>query len=183
MYVCGLDISGLQRATAETKAELERSLARAAQTAATEGADEAKRGNFKDRTGELRRSIRPERVVAAARGARWKIVAARPYAMFVEGGTRAHEIWPKAANRLVGPLRPSQTRRATGPGPHEHIVGRGLALRWKAGGTIHFARMVHHPGSKEHPFMGPAALKAERVLYREGDTMIIRLGKIWVTGG
>lgn len=180
-FSCSLDMSRFEEARARTMTEFQEGFAHAAETAAREGAAEAKSvGKFKDRTGELRRNIRAEKLIEAARGARWKIVSPMPYSLFVEKGTKAHQIWPKAGYRFNGPLRSGQTRRATGKGPHEHIVGRGLALRWKSSdGTVHFAKMVNHPGSHAYAFMGPAALKAERVLYRELELMRARMGTIW----
>lgn len=103
-----------------------------------------------------------------------------PYGAYVEYGTKAHEIWPKAAHGLNGPLRPNQSRRATGKGPHEHIVGRGLMLRFRVGGSIVFARMVHHPGTHAMPFMHPAAEYAGQVLVRETqDYTFALVAKLW----
>jgi len=117
----------------------------------------AKQGPFKDRTRQLRSTINDVHI--GLRGG-WYIVEVRApqqYASFVELGTKEHDIWPKAGHNLKGPVREGQTRRATGKGPHEHIVGRGIALRWKdASGNQRFARMVHHPGSKPYAFMAPA---------------------------
>lgn len=58
-----------------------------------------------------------------------------PYGAFVHHGTPAHEIFPK--NRT--------------------------ALRWvpQSGGTFHFAKRVHHPGTKSDPFLYNA-LKSKR---------------------
>jgi hypothetical protein len=90
------------------------------------------------------------------------------YASYVELGTRPHQIWPMAAHGLKGPLRSGQNRRATGKGPHEHIVGRGQALRWVDGSGEHFARMVHHPGTTGFFFMR----YAETVMRRELEKTI-----------
>ena len=168
-------------ARSRTMEAIHEGIADAVENAAREGAAEARSvGKFKDRTGELRRNIHAEKISEGPRGARWKIVSPVPYSIFVEKGTKAHQIWPKAGHAFNGPLRQGQSRRATGPGPHEHIVGRGLALRWKGSdGTVHFAAMVNHPGSKAYAFMGPAAMKAERVLYRDIEVMRARLGTIW----
>jgi len=117
----------------------------------------AKHGTFKDHTRQLRSTISMR--VIGSRGAYFivQIEAPQKYASFVEKSTEAHDIWPKAGHGMIGPTRQGQSRRATGKGPHEHIVGRGLALRWKdAGGDEHFAAYVHHPGSKPYAFMEPA---------------------------
>jgi len=117
----------------------------------------AKQGPFRDHTRQLRSTISSQYL--GRRFGYWMVQINAPmrYASYVEKGTDPHEIWPKAAHGLIGPVRKGQSRRATGRGPHEYIVGRGLALRWKdAGGGVHFARMVHHRGSKPYPFFKPA---------------------------
>lgn len=143
----------------------------AVRTACVEGAAEAIRVHtYKDRTGTLTRSITGELTFASRGKAEGEIVAATPYAKYVEEGTRPHDIWPKAGYGERGPLKPGQGRRKlTDVGTHR------VMLRWydDAGG-VHFARMVHHPGSKPYPFMGPAYLKAERVLEREVDLLAAR---------
>ncbi len=70
-------------------------------------------------------------------------VASASYAAYVERGTRPHVITPKVAKVLAwgGP------RRLSG------------ALRSGAKPT-HFARLVHHPGTKPYPYMLPGAEKA-----------------------
>jgi hypothetical protein len=117
----------------------------------------AKQGPFKDHTRQLRSTIQDHNI--GKRGP-WYLVEVRApmkYASFVEKGTADHPIWPKAVHGLTGPVRQGQTRRATGKGPHEYIVGRGLALRWHSGGQIVFCRYVAHHKSKPYPFMEPAA--------------------------
>lgn len=117
----------------------------------------AKQGKFKDHSGQLRANISSRYVGNRGGWFSVDVVSSMPYASFVNDGTMAHDIWPKAVHNLKGPLRSGQTRRATGKGQHEFIVGRGLALRWKdAAGIAHFAKMVHHPGSKAIPFMDEA---------------------------
>lgn len=87
-----------------------------------------------------------------------------PYAGYVEGGTKAHEIWPKEGHGLIGPLRPGQSRRAvTDIGTHR------IALRFWKGGRLVFARMVRHPGTPPLPFMGPASEYAAEVIARETE--------------
>jgi hypothetical protein len=103
-----------------------------------------------------------------------------PYGAYVEYGTKPHKIYPKAAHGLIGPVREGQTRRATGKGPHEHIVGRGIALRFRVGGVIVFAKYVDHPGTQPLPFMYPAALYAETVLARETELVTFEMvRKLW----
>jgi hypothetical protein len=84
------------------------------------------------------------------------------YASFLEYGTKAHEIRPKAGFGSYGPLLPGQTRRAaTDIGTHR------VSLRWYANpmtseGPI-FRRVVHHPGTKAMPWLNPALKIVESV--------------------
>jgi hypothetical protein len=117
----------------------------------------AKQGGFKDRTRQLRSTIASKPVGMIGNYFTAEVRAPKDYASFVEKGTDPHDIWPKAAYGHTGPLLKGQTVRGSGPGPHEHHVGRGYALRWKNdAGQIFFATMVHHPGGKAIPFMLPA---------------------------
>ena len=162
MLSASLDLSEFRTAVARTLDTLELSRRKAVGSAAIEAAQYAKaNGPFKDRTTQLRTGIVARFISSDGVSVVWELLSPMPYSRYVEEGTRPHEIWPKATHGLKGPLRPGQTRRATGKGPHEHIVGRGIALRWVSGGVTHFAAMVHHPGSRPYPFMGPAYLKAQ----------------------
>lgn len=142
----------------------------AVQMAVDEGVREAKTVHkYRDRTGNLTRSIRGVLDTYDRLGARGTIVAGAEYASFVENGTRPHEIWPKAGHGEIGPLRAGQSRRA------KNDIGTArVALRWYASDGVHFARMVHHPGTIPFPFMGPALHKAERVLEREIGVYVVR---------
>lgn len=180
MLTCSVDLSGFRRAAKETITAVQTGARDAARNAAQEGARHAKDvGPFKDRTGNLRNHIFADYESSNVWGAKWVINSPEKYSAFVELGTKPHEIWPKAGNKLKGPVRNGQTRRATGKGPHEHIVGRGRALRWISGGITHFAAYVRHPGTRPYPFMGPALLKAEAVLYRELEAIGDKLARIW----
>jgi hypothetical protein len=150
------DISGLKTLQKRLENDLERLTRDAVHAAAKVTVARAKQGNFKDHTRQLRSTINSR--ILGQQGAWYmaEVKAPKHYASYVEHGTDEHDIWPKAAHGLKGPVREGQTRRATGKGPHEHIVGRGIALRWKVGGQEFFARMVHHPGSRAIPFMEPA---------------------------
>lgn len=180
MFTCTVDLSELKRLAKLSVEAVHNGVKDAVRNAAEEGAEHAKAvGKFQDRTGNLRRSIKADPVSSNIVGAKWMIYSNMPYAAYVENGTKAHEIWPRASHGLKGPVRNGQTRRATGKGPHEHIVGRGRALRWVNGGKTFFAAHVRHPGSAAMPYMGPAYLKAEAVLYRELELIGDRLTRIW----
>ena len=157
--------------------------ARAVRIALREGADEARRKHpHTTRTGRLTSTaeLRGELRHADDSGAWGYLLNTTPYARHVEFGTKAHDIWPKAGHGLIGPVRAGQSRRATGAGPHEHIVGRGIALRFRVGGRIVFARMVRHPGTPALPFMYPAAEYARAVIRRETERVTFALvAAVW----
>jgi hypothetical protein len=50
-------------------------------------------------------------------------------------------------------------------------------LRWEDGDGVHFAKRVQHPGTKPQPFMGPAYLKAERVLVARGEVLLVKAAR------
>lgn len=93
------------------------------------------------KTGNLARSIGPGRLTDTEA----QVVARARYAVFVERGTRPHVIRPKNRKAL---------RFAAGPG------GRRLSGRPRVGAGVVFARIVHHPGTRAHPFLFPAARNA-----------------------
>lgn len=83
-------------------------------------------GSFKNRSGNLRRSI-SGRVDSAARGVVF-VGSSAPYGVYVESGTTPHMIYP--------------TKRRF--------------LAFEINGKVVFARKVKHPGSRPFPFMEPA---------------------------
>jgi hypothetical protein len=82
------------------------------------------------RTGRMRGSERYSRTTAGET-TRLEFTANTPYAGYVINGTRPHEIRPVAAR----------------------------ALRWIDASGVHFAKVVHHPGTKPNNF--PDRVKAE----------------------
>ena len=103
-------------------------------------------GQFQDQTGALRKSIVGRVVRRDAHGTSGTIEATAPHAGYVEAGTEPHVIRPRSAR----------------------------ALRWEEGGEAHFARVVRHPGTRARPFMGPAAIKAEGLLYAKMQIVAAR---------
>lgn len=91
------------------------------------------------RTGHLGRSIVPGTVTATHA----TVEARTPYAATVEFGSKPHIIRPRKAKVLAW----GGTRRLSGT----------LA---KGSSPTHFAREVHHPGTKPHPYLLPGARKA-----------------------
>jgi hypothetical protein len=153
------DRSQLNRKLLMLQRSMEELLVSAAHESAKDGVRVARQGPHQDRTGALRWSNRWDIVGWHGRRYLCRLSNPQTYASFVEFGTRPHDIWPKAGySAPVKSLKPGQTRRGRGKGPHEHVVGRGKALRWKDADGEHFAAMVHHPGSKPYPFMSPAKM-------------------------
>lgn len=166
------DISDFRTKAAGTRHIMAAGTRRAVQIAGEAGAVRARSEHkHTKRTGRLTSSaeLRFELRQADSSGSWGYLVNYTPYGAYVEYGTKAHKIYPKAAHGLVGPVREGQTRRATGKGPHEHIVGRGLMLRFRVGGRIVFARMVNHPGTQGTFWMRDAAEYAGLVLLRETE--------------
>jgi len=93
------------------------------------------------KTGNLGRSIRVQSATATSA----IVVAGARYAPFVEFGTRAHEITPRARKAL---------RWAASP------AGRRLSGAPRKGAAVVFAKRVHHPGTKPYPFLVPGAKRA-----------------------
>lgn len=176
-----LDTSQFDHRVEQTIQRLRANIESSCRVAGKAGVAEARRGQFKDHTFQLRGTIRWQ--IVGWTGNRFVISIEAPaaYASFVEWGTKPHEIWPKAGyNAKKSSLHSGQTRRGRGAGPHEHVVGRGQALRWKDGsGEVHFARMVHHPGSRPYPFMFPAQFQAVETLRESLWSNIHSLSTIW----
>lgn len=79
------------------------------------------------------------------------VEAGANYAAYVELGTRAHEITPRAKKALRWAAT-AAGRRLTG-------TPRRAAQRGGLGGVV-FAKRVHHPGTKAQPYLLPGAQKA-----------------------
>lgn len=162
----------VRRDVAEAERAISDHIRRGVERAVTEGAEEA-RSHIHSVSGRLAEKTTGRVEVSAPGGATGVIEAGTEYASFVEEGTEPHAILPKAAAGLVGPLPEGQSRRKRGTGAPRSF------LSWVgADGAQHFAREVHHPGTQPHPFLGPAYLKAERVLEAEAELGIARAQEI-----
>lgn len=150
--------------------EIQRGCVGVVQETCLDGAEHARTvGQFKDQSGELRRSIKAFPTTRTENGAKGSFGTKLPRAGFIEGGTDPHDIRPKAGEGSKGPLRQGQSRRAKGDiGTHR------IALRWTEGGEVRFARVVHHPGTSARPFMGPAYIKAQGVLFARTELLTAR---------
>lgn len=109
--------------------------------------------NAPKRSGHLKQSIHAGMRTAT----KAQVEASAPYAGYVEGGTKPHLILPVKGRFLAWNNTPGATR----------LTG---TLRSGVRPNI-FARQVHHPGTKPHPFLMPAA---ERALAELGlaDTIV-----------
>ena len=178
-----IDTRAFKAGVMQTKAAMAMGTIRAVRVALSEGANYARDHHaHTKRTGNLtsRENLFGEMRQADATGAWGYLINKAPYARIIEYGSKAHDIYPKAGFQMIGPTRNGQTRRATGRGPHEHIVGRGLALRFRVGGRIVFARMVKHPGTPALAFMRPAADYAGEVIERETEAVTFRMmQQVW----
>lgn len=147
MLTIEIDLASFEREAERFVEGIQRGMLDVAQQTALDGAEHARAvGQFKDHSGELRGSIRVLSSGRIARGGEATFGTTKSYGRFVESGTAPHEI---------------RTRRAG-------------ALRWEQGGEIRFARVVYHPGGRAFPFMGPAAIKAEAVLYARAQALVAR---------
>ena len=97
------------------------------------------------KTGNLGRSIHVGVVTSTAA----QVVASANYAAYVEHGTGPHEITPNAKKAL----------RWVAAGYSKRLSGTATKATQAAGGFA-FAKVVHHPGTKAHPYMMPGAVSA-----------------------
>lgn len=151
-----VDIEGideLERAWAESVRELGAGLRRATVLAAREGAEEGRRtATWKDRTGEARKSITSRLVRDGFGAVEADIIAPLDRHVWLDSGTRPHEILP--------------------------VRARALAFVAKDGAFV-ITRRVWHPGTKGDGFAGRMYLKAERVLRAELEGAVARVVEKW----
>lgn len=141
----GLD--ELERRWTDAQRDLHSDLHTVVNYAVQEGAADARENHsFVNHTHRLEDSIEGRILSSSAGRVEAEMIAAAPYASFVEEGTDPHE-----------------------------IRARGTALRWMDGGRPVFAKVVYHPGSKAYPFMKRAARLAERLLTRGANAATMLL--------
>lgn len=95
------------------------------------------------RTGNLARTIYPGPIGSTTA----QVYASASYAAAVEQGSRPH---------VIRPVRRKALRWGTGA---RRLTGTPTKAAVRAG-QVQFAKVVHHPGTKPHPFLMPAAEKA-----------------------
>jgi hypothetical protein len=141
------NLDELRHTLAAAEEALSDGVRHAVAAAVAEGAEEARSTHrFHNRSGDAERETRGVVEVSVPGGAVGFIECRVPYASFLDAGTAPHDI--------------------TG--------WRGGFLRWESGGDVHFARVVHHPGTHADGFFGRAYQKAERVLEREAEVAAVR---------
>lgn len=169
MFDCEIDTSEVERAWVEACGVLADGVNRGVERGVEAGAEQARGSHaYQDHSHSLTDSIRGYLERSAARVAGGEaigvLVAGAKHASFVEEGTSPHDIRPKEGHGFEGPLQKGQSRRTK-----KDVGTHRVALRWTDGSGQHFAAVVHHPGGRSLPFMGPAVQKAERVIEVEAE--------------
>lgn len=118
---------------------------------------------FNDKSGELRRSI------ARGQSGPWvQFIRAgsrkAPYANFVEGGTKAHEIRPRRTGDVRSHHRLSHRNDPSGKRKAGSAQNLPRLLRFQIAGRWFSAKVVKHPGTKPTHFMRQAGEAGERML-------------------
>ena len=142
-----IDIADLEAQVGRFVEDVQRGMVDVVQQTCLDGAEHARAvGAFQDHSGSegLRASIKAFPTVRTAEGAEGSFGTRKPYAAAVEGGQKPHEIRAR----------------------------RRKALAFEAGGELRVLRIVQHPGAAPRPFMGPAAIKAEGVLYARAQRQV-----------
>src|SRR5687768_16544200 len=93
------------------------------------------------KTGNLARTIH----LGAVTPTRAETIASADYAVYVERGTRPHEIRPRNRKALCWAASAADALLTGTP---------------RIGGRVRFAKRVQHPGTRAQPFMVPGAQKA-----------------------
>ena len=102
------------------------------------GANEAKRGAFKDQSGAMRKRIHWRLIASSLAEATGEFASPVEYSSFVEDGTKPHVIRPRS----------------------------GKFLRFKGSGGMVYARSVRHPGSRARKMFARSVPKIQSELQR-----------------
>lgn len=171
MFTIDIDTSDIETTFRAIVAELARGVVRGLVVGLREGGEAAvSTGRWKDRTGETRAKTKGVVDFTVQNGGAGELQSLVSHASYLEEGTRPHDIRPKAGYREMGPLLSGQSRRkVTDIGTHR------VALRWyDGGGVVHFARVVHHPGTKATGYMAAGVHQLERTFIRELEVSVAR---------
>ncbi len=162
MLTASFNTNEIRRACLGAPVKIRMTVIRAVREACERGKQVAKKGRFKDRTGQTRSRIRTSDFRVSAHSVSGTFESPALHSNILENGRKGgYIIYPKASwGAKKSTLKPGQTRRARGKGPHEYIVGRGIALRWKEGGETYFARLVSPGPAPAFHFMSTATQAA-----------------------
>ncbi len=181
MFDLDMDASQLADFTVQAADVLGQELEAGLAEAMAEAADRARAANFKDGSGDLRRSIRGDIQGKFTDGTlEGFCLADAEHALFVEVDTKAHIIAAKgvvvgtnANGRSVGTNGKIISKR------DQKSAGR-LAFEGNDG-AMHFPRKVHHPGTKGTHFIG-ASMTEEEVNARMDDRTQAAIDKVTGSG-
>lgn len=126
---------------------------------------------WKDVSGKTRQATRGYLTTQSREGAEGIMECAVDNASYLDSGTVAHTIRPKAVRGSKKASRsPGQSVRA-----RNDIGTTRVSLRWyDGGGQPVFRKEVHHPGTKGDGFFGKGVQKCERVMIREIESGVAR---------
>lgn len=99
---------------------------------------------FTTRTGDAERSIAAKVEATGAIGAKGEVGTSRLVTIYLHEGTKPHTIVPRSK----------------------------MVLRWPAGGKFAFAKRVHHPGTKQDPFIYDASDHEQKAIVDRFDRII-----------
>lgn len=168
MFTAKLELGEYRHAVHRTQSQLHIVMHKGVRDASREGKNRAKQGGrFRNRTGELRGSIKVIKVQRRGKAVWGGYEATAEHASYLEHGTDEHDITPQdrsggASGRRKGAIHTSGRnigKRVKNP---VFRAGGGKFLRFTIGGQVFFARKVKHPGTSPDPFMKPAMDFAER---------------------
>jgi hypothetical protein len=175
-----LETAELRRACLRAPTTIRLGVIQSVRDACEAGKTKAKAATWKDRTGRTRQLIRVTNFRVSSREAWGFVESPAKHSNILNDGSAPHPIYPKAAHGTPkAKVKVGQSVRARGRGPHEYIVGRGIALRWVEGGQAHFAKMLLHSGSRAFHFMDDARDVARAVLMSRLGLLMKRIEHGW----
>jgi hypothetical protein len=151
-----LDLTQFHRRVQQTKQALERDVQNAVTRATKHGADVAKGGGWKDRTGRLRATIISKGIGWSANVYWGAFQTQMPYALWVDQDTKPHDI--------PSDLRPP---------------GKPLSFWWERMGRQFVGYHVRHPGTRGFNFMAVASRQSREFLVQDMRGGFINLHSVW----
>jgi hypothetical protein len=169
MLTIDFDLSGIRKACEAANRAVRFGVQAGVEKGTKEGVA-ASRGRYKDKSGQLTRTAVGMLTRVTQSAAEGVMAWPQKYASFVDAGTQAHWIRPKApyGTRKAARLPGQGVRARTDIGTHR------IALRWFSGGVVRFASKVFHPGTRATGFAALAYQKCEAVIIREVELAVAR---------